>query len=198
MATDLTKLDVARRQLAVAIRLFFDDWDPVSVHTLASNAWEIVDALCRKRGIDSISEQTRRNVPYGKDLKRDFINKPYRNFFKHADSDPDDTVEGFSDSMNDDILFLVVDDLIQLEQPALYECQVFQIWYLAVYEERTDEKERERFMPDIREALPGISQLPRSKQKKMGRNLLHHHCNDKRFLADPRVMSEWNRWEAQS
>ena len=198
MATNLTKLDVARRQLAVAIRLFFDGRDPVSVHTLASNAWEIVDVLCRKRGVDSISEQTRENIPYGKDLKRDFINKPYRNFFKHADNDPDGTVEGFSDRMNDDILFLVVDDLIRLKQPTLYECQVFQIWYLAVYEEKLSTEGRKRFLLDIREALPGIRQLPRSEQKGMGRELLHNSCNDKQSLADPGIdMSEWNRWETQ-
>ena len=61
MSTVLTKLDVARRQLAVAIRLFFDDRDTVSVYTLATNAWEIVDALCKFLDVDSLSKQTRGN-----------------------------------------------------------------------------------------------------------------------------------------
>ena len=115
MSTTLTKLDIARRQLAVAIRLFFDDRDAISVHTLAANAWEIVDVLCKKREVDSFSRHARENLPDGKSLRRDFINQPYRNFFKHADEDPEGTIDGFSDDKNDHILFLAVDDL----QPAL-------------------------------------------------------------------------------
>ena len=38
MPEDLGKLEVARRQLAVAIRLLFDDRDPVSVYALEANA----------------------------------------------------------------------------------------------------------------------------------------------------------------
>ena len=111
MSTALTNLDVARRQLAVAIRLFFDDRDAISVHTLATNSWEIVDLLCKNREVDSFSKHARENLPDGKSLKRDFINQPYRNFFKHADENPEGTVEGFSDDNNDHIPYLVVEDL---------------------------------------------------------------------------------------
>ena len=198
MSTTLTKLDVARRQLAVAIRLFFDDKDSVSVYTLATNAWEIVDALCTNRGVDSFSEQVRENIPDGKLLERDYINPP-RNFFKHADKNPEGTLEGFSDDENDHVLYSVVDDLMQFEQRSLYECQVFQVWYLAVYEEKIATKDPERSLPEVSGALPNIRQLSRSGQKRMGRELLHKYSNDKELLAHPKTdMSEWNRWEAQS
>ncbi len=42
----LTKIAAARRQLTTAIRLFFDSGDRVSVYSLASNAWEVIDVLC--------------------------------------------------------------------------------------------------------------------------------------------------------
>jgi hypothetical protein len=42
----ITKLDAAKRQLATAIRLYFEDRDPVSVHTLVMAAGEIIDRLC--------------------------------------------------------------------------------------------------------------------------------------------------------
>ncbi|SOZ17206.1 hypothetical protein CBM2598_U10266 [Cupriavidus taiwanensis] len=76
----VTKLDAARRQLVTAIRLFFKGDDPVSILTLAANAWEIIDTLCNRQGTDSFSNQTRENLPAGTDLMFDFINKPYRNF----------------------------------------------------------------------------------------------------------------------
>lgn len=77
----VTKLEIARRQLATAIDLFFADRDFVSVYSLAANSWGIIDVLCRKAGIESFSIQVRENVPIGKDLKINYVNNPYRNFF---------------------------------------------------------------------------------------------------------------------
>ena len=198
MSTTLTKLDVARRQLAVAIRLFFDDRDAISVHTLAANAWEIVDVLCRKREVDSFSRHARENLPDGKSLRRDFINQPYRNFFKHADEDPEGTIDGFSDDKNDHILCLAVEDLLRLEHPALFECQVFQIWYLAVYDEKIATADLERVLPTIRDAFPNIRNVSRLEQKRLGRECLQKFSKDEQMLADPQTdMSEINRWEGR-
>ena len=198
MPTDLTKLDVARRQLAVAIRLFFDDRDAVSVYTLAANAWEIVDVLCRRRGVDSLSEQTQGHLPDGRSLKRDFINKPFRNFFKHADRDPDGTVEGFRDEQNDHILILAVEDLLRLEEKKLFECQIFQTWYIAAYPEKFAPQALERVLLTS-EALPGFRQHSRSVQKKIGRDLLQSAGWDRKLLADPLTdTSELNRWQGSN
>ena len=196
MTTALTKLDVAHRQLAVAIRLFFDDQDPVSVYTLAANAWEIVDKLCRIRDVDSLSEQTRGNLSNGQSLRRDLINQPYRNFFKHADKDPEGAIKGFSDEKNDHLLMLAVEDLLRLEQTKLFECQFFQTWYLAVYEEKIANEALKSVLPRIRQALPGMGKLSRSEQKRMGRELLQRTGNDEELLSDPLTgISELNRWE---
>lgn len=90
----VTKLDSARRQLITAIRLFFDGGDAVSVYSLASNAWEIIDVLCTNAVVESFSKQVRGNMPFGHTLKY-YINEPCRNFFKHADQDPnpDNSIE---------------------------------------------------------------------------------------------------------
>jgi hypothetical protein len=45
----LTKLDVARRQLQTAITLWFTDGDPVSIHTLAFAAYEIIHVISKKQ-----------------------------------------------------------------------------------------------------------------------------------------------------
>jgi hypothetical protein len=110
----LAKLDVARRQLVTAVQLFFDGGDPISVYSLAANAWEVIDALCGRAGVSSMSSDTRGHIPEGKDLKRDYINSPYRNFFKHADRDPEGVLDGFDESNVDSILFLAVEDYIRL------------------------------------------------------------------------------------
>ena len=196
MRIALTKLDVARSQLAVAIRLFFDDQDPVSVYTLAANAWEIVDKLCKIRDVDSLSKQTRENLRHSQSLRRDLINQPYRNFFKHADKDPEGTIEGFSDDKNDHLLILGTEDLLRLEQSKLFECQIFQIWYLAVYEEKIANEALESVLPTVRQELPGIGNVSRSKQKRMGRELLQRTSKDEELISDPLTdVSELNRWQ---
>ncbi len=80
----VTKLDAARRQLRTAIELWFNDGEPVSIHTLACAAYQIVhDLNKRKKGpplwfdTDIVKDEHR----------KDFVRlvKASSNFFKHAD-----------------------------------------------------------------------------------------------------------------
>jgi hypothetical protein len=88
------KVDAARRQLRTAITLWFNDGDPVSVHTLAFAAYEVIHAISEKRD------------PYRRDLLFDSFNikDEYRrewnahirsnaNFFKHADRDGEAVID---------------------------------------------------------------------------------------------------------
>lgn len=52
----LTPFLVARSQILTAVHLFFDDRDPVSVQALARNARELLEGLCRLRGIAPMTE----------------------------------------------------------------------------------------------------------------------------------------------
>ena len=129
MTERITKTEAAQRQLVTAIELFFRDADPVSIFSLASNAWEIIDTLCTKSNVESISNETREHAAKGKDLKYDYINSPFRNFFKHANRDPEAELEGFTDAENDHIIFLAVEDYIRLNNKSPVEFQVYQLWY---------------------------------------------------------------------
>ena len=46
----ITKLEAARRQLRVAISLWFQDGDEVAIHTLACAAHEIINDINKHRG----------------------------------------------------------------------------------------------------------------------------------------------------
>jgi hypothetical protein len=57
----ISKLDAARRQLDTAIRLYFMEGDPVSVHTLAAAAFEILKDLVRSgQGLERFTTTLRR------------------------------------------------------------------------------------------------------------------------------------------
>lgn len=90
----LSKLDAARRQLETAIALYFQDGDPVSIHTLACAAHEIIQTLNHKSGGQPTLKQQFRS-----DLRPDYVKRFYvrldaaKNFFKHADKDPDALIQ---------------------------------------------------------------------------------------------------------
>ena len=184
----VTKIDAARRQLTTAIRLFFDGGDPVSVYSLASNAWEVIDVLCTSAGVESFSKQTRESLPAGHTLKY-YINEPCRNFFKHAQQDPtpDSSVE-LSEANVAAILFLAVEDYIRFREGGPVEAQVFQLWYIAVSPEKVskDDVVAQSKLESAKVAFPGIATLAWSSSA-MGRRVLEAARRDARLAADPKT-----------
>ncbi len=88
----ISKLNAARRQLDVAIKLWFADEDEVSVHTLAAAAHQIIHDINQKKGgrellFDSIVIKDEYRSEFIAFIKRDM------NFFKHADQDPEGITE---------------------------------------------------------------------------------------------------------
>ncbi|SOE86964.1 hypothetical protein SAMN05446935_7499 [Burkholderia sp. YR290] len=185
----VTKIDAARRQLITAIRLFFDHGDPVSVYSLASNAWEVIDVLCTSAGVDSFSKQARENLPAGQTLKH-YINQPCRNFFKHADHDPnpDSSVE-LREANVSAIVFLAVEDYMRLRQGGPVEAQVFQLWFIAVFPGKVSEDDpvAQSKLDSAKLAFPGIDTLAASDQIEMGRRELEDARRDAGLAADPKT-----------
>jgi len=60
-----SKLDAATRQLHMAIRLYFQDADPLAIHTLAGAAHGILADLARHRGHESGFQSTGAGVQTG-------------------------------------------------------------------------------------------------------------------------------------
>lgn len=85
----MTKQNVASDQLATAIWLWANEWDPVSVHVLASAAAEIIAVLHQSKGgapirssmLDNMEGEYRDQVAYA-------ISEAF-NFMKHGARDPE-------------------------------------------------------------------------------------------------------------
>jgi hypothetical protein len=102
----VTKLDAAQRQLRTALRLWFQDGDPVSIHALLAAAHEIIHRLYRNKGLrnlmfdsEHIEEGHRGN--FAKKIKE------APNFFKHADRDSADSITFYPDVNNVFPMFLI-------------------------------------------------------------------------------------------
>lgn len=83
----LSKVEVGRRQLDSGIKMFFEDFDPVATHTVASAAYDVIRGLCHHQGkkISVKDTQLIEESQRGKYINQ--VNLP-QNFFKHSDKDP--------------------------------------------------------------------------------------------------------------
>lgn len=127
----ITKIQAAKAQLATAIRLYFEDRDPISVHTLVAAAAEIIGRICTARGIVSMrNDLLGKIIPTRQKEVGDRLNQA-RNFFKHASTgDPTETFEFSEDEIDEinlmAIVFAVI-DLMQLGE-SMNEMRLFNAW----------------------------------------------------------------------
>lgn len=184
---NLTKSDVARRQLVTAVNLFFNDSDPVSVYTLASNAWEIIDQLCKLSGVNSVSDETRTHIYPSRDLKKHYINSPYRNFFKHADTDPDGIITGFDAQSSEGVLFLAAEDYTRLHKKSPIEVQVYSSWFCSMYPEKLSPSASKRLIPKLENAFPAIANAERPTQLAMGSKAINAALGNPALMNHPQT-----------
>jgi len=104
----VTKLEAACRQLRTAIALWFTEGDPVSAHTLAFAAYEILHTISKKRN------PYRRDLLFDSDLIKDEYRsdfnkavKKHAYFFKHADRDSEGVIDFNTDANELFLLFAV-------------------------------------------------------------------------------------------
>ena len=133
--TTITKLDAARRNLATAIRLFFERGDAVAIHTLAAAAQSVMRDIARAKGLEHTSI-LHDNPMIPTDIRKEWIKavNASRNFFKHADTDPEGSLE-FNEKSNAQVLLDAALILTQLGDKPLAEANVFLGWFTTAHPE---------------------------------------------------------------
>jgi hypothetical protein len=186
----LSYLLVARSQLLTAIDLFFNDRDPVSVHSLADNAREILESLCRLAAVEPISEL----------LLRDHPNKPkkniyaalnlYRNCFRQVAKTWEERkgeqaiLNQFDDTKNECLLYVCVEDYLRLRGSLPFPMQVLHAWFCAVHADLIGSVcSRRKFL----NLTPEFSRMTRYQQKRAALGVLQQSCDDPQILANPRT-----------
>lgn len=127
----VTKLDAAHRQLRTAIELWFADGDPVSIHTLAAAAYQIIHDLNRRnKGPDLLLD-----TKFIKDEHRKrFVNtiKTAANFLKHADNRRSGTAKTtlLDSSLNQHFIMYSIFGLRYLREELIAEEIAFERWHM--------------------------------------------------------------------
>lgn len=124
----ITKLDAARRQLRTALRLWFHDGDPVSIHALLAAAHEIIHRLYRNQGFV--------NLIFDSDVIKDEFRgsfakliKQAPNFFKHASNEDElETPFSFNAEVNDLLPVFLIQALCDMEEKLGLEELAYAYW----------------------------------------------------------------------
>jgi hypothetical protein len=134
----ISKIDAARRQLKVAIRLLFDDEDPIAVHTLVGAASVIISDLVEKihpeKSWDKFAQEAN-NISASEYFQ--VMRKP-QNFLKHARDDHTAAFD-FDRKDTESLAFWTVMNLGNFGTLSMEE-SVLQLWYLACHAPTLDPK----------------------------------------------------------
>lgn len=137
-AIRLNKIDAARRQLRVAIRLLFDDEDPVVVHTLVGAASVIITDLVEKHHPDKSWDKFAQEANKISASEYFHVMRKPQNFLKHARDDHTATFD-FDPKDTESVAFWAVMNLGNFGTLSMEE-SVLQLWYLACHAPTLDPK----------------------------------------------------------
>lgn len=125
----LTKLDAARRQLETAVKLWFDEEDAVSIHTLVAAAHRVVHDVAEHHGMDgAVLIDSNRLTQWGYNAKE--FKKAIRQaetFFKHAENDPEDTYT-FATGQTEFLLYSAIECYHRLDPTKSKMLALYMAW----------------------------------------------------------------------
>ena len=127
----VSKFDVAERQLLLAIRLFFKEEDPVSIHTLSEASSQILYDLRDTYGGNSMFKNS---AFIKEEHKKEWYKKiaKSKNFFKHAEKDPNSTHE-FNVTINHFSLIDAVNMYETIKKKWVPETLIYTCWFVSKY-----------------------------------------------------------------
>ena len=127
------KLEAAGRLINSAIRMLFAQEDPLAVYAIAHSAFNVLRDLCEKNDDQGFYKQFTDNIRPG--MEKEFwkeMNKPW-NFLKHADRDPEASLEGVSEELNEATLFMATQLYNDLGQKLTPEMGVLMCFFSALH-----------------------------------------------------------------
>lgn len=125
----ISKIDAAKRQLDVAIRLLFDGVDPVAVHTLVGAASIIISNLVENIHPQNNWDKFAQEANGITAAKYFSIMREPQNFLKHAHYDATASMD-FDPKDTESLAFWAALNLGNFGELSM-EASVLQLWYLA-------------------------------------------------------------------
>jgi len=131
------KIGAVTRQIELAIRLLFQNEDPIGIHTLAAAGFRILRDIGKAKNceINQYLATVIKPEMQGKFWK---VFSRAANFFKHADSDPDDILKDVQEEVNDVLILFACFLYRDIESHWTPQMVAFVTWYIVIHPEILD------------------------------------------------------------
>lgn len=166
----VSKIEVAQRQLNVAIRMLFANDDPIAVHTLVGAASSIFSNLVESQHPNESWDKLAQGANGLSPSEYFRVMRKAQNWFKHAIDDPDERFE-FDPEETEALAFWAVMNASLLANMST-EAMIYQIWFIALQEPHEDLEEESRV---ARQLFEGIRTKPRTERLLAGAKVLREH-----------------------
>jgi hypothetical protein len=169
----ITKLEAARRQIDFAIEHHFAEADPFVIHTVISAAFGILRPLAERHGNVRAHRAFADIIRPGKEQEFwGYVNRA-SNFLKHADRDPDASLEDVREEINDSAIFVALAYYADLAGRLSRPMSVFQVWHAVLHPELLIDEHRAELPKRTSQAeIDRLLAMPRALHLKAGRQLL--------------------------
>ena len=164
----LSKIDAARRQLRVGIRLFFDGGDPVAIHTLIGAASMVISDLAEHQNPIDSWDRVAQKANELKPGEYFHIMRAPQNFIKHAKKDPDAELD-FNPAETLDLAFSAAMNLFEFG-PLRSNEFIFLMWFLACRAPK--EVQDAKVFQNAFELFGDLRNLPCEEQVSIGKDFL--------------------------
>jgi hypothetical protein len=168
------KLEAARRQIEFAIRAHFENRDPFAIHTVTEAAFGILRALAEKHGGVRAHQAIKDCIKPGSERTFWWYINRASNFLKHADRDPDATLEDVNEEINDSAIFIAVAYYGDLSaEPVSPIMNLFFNWHLCLHPNLMTEEFRSRAIARLPQGeLDQLRKMPRKVLLEAGLRLI--------------------------
>lgn len=151
----VTKFGAMRRQLTAAVKLWFDDGDPIAIHTLLFASHEILHTIFRIRGHKNLLfDNPNVNPMYQKEWAKKLT--AAATFFKHARADPNAVID-FNPQLNEMFLLFSIFALREMKEELAPEERAFTHWTFVNRPEIMIERSYDGIAIETIEELRGVS-----------------------------------------
>ena len=128
----IDKLGAATRQIELAIRLLFQNEDPIGIHTLAAAGFRILRDIGKAKNSEIHQYLAAVIKP---EMQGEFwkVFSRAANFFKHANSDPDAILEDVQEEVNDVLILFACLLYRDIESNWTPQMVAFVAWYIVIH-----------------------------------------------------------------
>lgn len=169
----VNKIEAARRQIDVAIRLLFENEDPLPIHTLVIAAFRILRDLASKKDASKVDEAFRSMIKPGMEKKFWREIQSFANFLKHADKDPEAVFDIPQEEVNDANLLMASFYYKELGHSLTPEMKAFFAWFGGIHPEIMFPEAPDVVKIHLAAASSSFIGKPRHEQLAIGKDMLN-------------------------